>query len=233
MFENLKKWWKYEPPMYATSDEWDKFDQCFKENAPVRYFLNETVGDWFNKWVSWPIINPIREKWYALKCRILPWRQYNHIRIKTMGSTWHDKDYVMLHAMFQLLTDFVEKEKAWMMSTTEKYSDQKPSKWKKPFWRSRELGLKYLEWESELDQDPASALYGRPGWDANGNPSQSEVARQVIRLYTWWKDDYLNRKNLYEMEIATHEIQDKEHERYLEEQEALEMLVKIRTSLWT
>lgn len=34
----------------------------------------------------------------------------NKLRIKTLDKGWSDKDNVMLHACFQLLTDFVEKE---------------------------------------------------------------------------------------------------------------------------
>src|SRR5574341_2025046 len=32
------------------------------------------------------------------------------LRIRTLKAGWHDKDEVMLHAAFQLLTDFVEQE---------------------------------------------------------------------------------------------------------------------------
>jgi len=34
------------------------------------------------------------------------------LHIKTLSGDWCDKDLVMLHACFQLLTDFVEQEKA-------------------------------------------------------------------------------------------------------------------------
>ena len=33
-----------------------------------------------------------------------------HIKITTLEKGWHDKDEVLLHAVFQLLVDFVEKE---------------------------------------------------------------------------------------------------------------------------
>jgi len=33
------------------------------------------------------------------------------LKIHTLEKGWCDKDYVMLHAMFQLLVDFVEQEK--------------------------------------------------------------------------------------------------------------------------
>jgi hypothetical protein len=33
------------------------------------------------------------------------------LKIKTLSNKWHDKDEILLHAAFQLLTDFVEEEK--------------------------------------------------------------------------------------------------------------------------
>jgi len=33
------------------------------------------------------------------------------LKIKTLDNEWHDKDNVILHAVFQLLADFMEKEK--------------------------------------------------------------------------------------------------------------------------
>lgn len=35
---------------------------------------------------------------------------YNSLKIKTIGRGWYDKDGVMLHAVMQLIVDFVEKE---------------------------------------------------------------------------------------------------------------------------
>ena len=34
-----------------------------------------------------------------------------YLKIHTLEKGWCDKDYIMLHAVFQLLVDFVEKEK--------------------------------------------------------------------------------------------------------------------------
>ena len=33
-----------------------------------------------------------------------------YLKVQTLGKGWHDKDGVLLHAAFQLLVDFVEKE---------------------------------------------------------------------------------------------------------------------------
>ncbi len=43
------------------------------------------------------------------KDRIIKHMKYH--KIKTLGKGWHDKDEILLHAVFQVLTDFVEQEK--------------------------------------------------------------------------------------------------------------------------
>jgi hypothetical protein len=40
----------------------------------------------------------------------------NILKIETLGSDWCDKDTVMLHACFQLLTDCIQKEKLFEMT---------------------------------------------------------------------------------------------------------------------
>lgn len=51
----------------------------------------------------------VRDWYYETKCYFFP---YNVIRVKTIKRTWTDRSEVLLHAPFQILVDFVEKE--WM-----------------------------------------------------------------------------------------------------------------------
>lgn len=46
--------------------------------------------------------------YYAIKDRIFP---HNVIKIKTLNCHWHDRDYLLIHSMFQVLNDYVDKEK--------------------------------------------------------------------------------------------------------------------------
>lgn len=46
---------------------------------------------------------------YWLKCRF--WYKYNVLKIQTLPYTWSDRDSVLVHAMMQILKDFVKKEK--------------------------------------------------------------------------------------------------------------------------
>lgn len=46
---------------------------------------------------------------YWIKCRL--WYRYNVLKIKTLPPTWCDRDHLICHAMFQILDDFITKEK--------------------------------------------------------------------------------------------------------------------------
>jgi len=49
------------------------------------------------------------EVWYRLKCFLF--KRYTTVKPKTLPyHTWVDRDVLLLHTMFQILTDFVEQE---------------------------------------------------------------------------------------------------------------------------
>jgi hypothetical protein len=49
-----------------------------------------------------------------------------HLKISTLPSAkyWHDRDSIMLHACFQILVDFVEKEDGLNQWCAEDYKEQ-------------------------------------------------------------------------------------------------------------
>jgi hypothetical protein len=65
----------------------------------------------------------------------------NKLKIKTINATWCDKDTVMLHACFQLLTDFIEDEKPfenkieWSISK-EKQGAKKEIEFLNSWWKN-------------------------------------------------------------------------------------------------
>jgi hypothetical protein len=91
-------------PDAGTVEEWDKFEEDARKHHPVRFFLSWTLPIRLSR--TWRQL--VREPWYWLKCRL--WHQYNVVRIQTLPPTWNDRDEVMLHACFQCLVDFIEKE---------------------------------------------------------------------------------------------------------------------------
>jgi hypothetical protein len=120
---------------------------------------------------------------------MLMWIRYrttdkHHIVKLGLNPGYHDTDEKILYAIFSIINDFVEIEKAHM----QRISERTPFL-KKPFRvrkRSRELGLKYLDWEISL---PRENLL-----DENGNIQefsclhQAEVAEKIKEIYLWWND---------------------------------------------
>jgi hypothetical protein len=115
--------------------------------------------------------------------------RYNCIEIQTLSNDWYDSDTRMLHANFQLLADFIEIEKAHIQGSVEKLLPKNyfARLWHSVFrrnYRSRELGLKYLDWELAIPEE-----------GLNGCPGQAAAAKELKELYLWWKDTYSNRKD--------------------------------------
>jgi hypothetical protein len=79
-----------------------------------RWWRNLTYCDWFPysiKKVYYGIV-PYNYRpgqlWYKTKC--FCWHRYSTVRPKGMGHTWCDRDHLLVETMFQILSDFVEKE---------------------------------------------------------------------------------------------------------------------------
>lgn len=50
----------------------------------------------------------LHDIWYRIKCKL--WYRYNVVKVRTLPPTWVDRDTLLVHAMFQILDDFVNKE---------------------------------------------------------------------------------------------------------------------------
>ena len=55
------------------------------------------------------LIYRLQNAWYWLKCRL--WHRYNVVVCRALSPTWHDRDYLLVYAAFQILEDFVTKER--------------------------------------------------------------------------------------------------------------------------
>ena len=67
------------------------------------------------------------------------------LKIQTLDSRWHDKDNVMLHAAFQCLVDFIEKEKPdeivdWEGTGSEAYTAWNEMNVLYAWWKARPAG---------------------------------------------------------------------------------------------
>jgi len=174
---------------------WAKWDNELKARRPVAYFVTETLPDWLEKPAEW-IVDPIYNVSYYLRNRFV--RRTHMIHTDLQKGVWHEYETRILHGMFTELVDFVEVEQAWHTCV---WDDTARTKYRMPWWRDNWLfywrdwrcaaaGVDYLKWCMTLD-DPALPVQDR-------NPSQAEHAREVITLYTWWKDIRATRRDDWE-----------------------------------
>ncbi len=122
------------------------------------------------------------------------------LRIETLEKGWCDKDRVMLHAAFQLLVDFVEKEKpgeivdwghdpehqhAWqeIQALYEWWTRTRPAR-KDPL---EEKGLKRppIRWKKV----PGSDLSQLVDYDRKNYPEYEDAVAQHQRLENEWHDE--------------------------------------------
>ena len=59
-------------------------------------------------WKIWPHCLRPSEMWYNFKC--WAWHRYSTIRCRELPHTWSDRRTLLLHASFQILTDFIDGE---------------------------------------------------------------------------------------------------------------------------
>jgi hypothetical protein len=170
----ITKWASMGRPYSAEWGQWDSVNARCRKQYPIRWFVLETLPDWFGAYVSRPISAVV---WW-IKYRTTD--RYHVLNIRSLPPGYADADTRLLHAAFSILVDFVEIEKAWMQRICGVKS--------KVLWRRTrcfrqrhrdpQSGMQYLEWEAGLD-NAAIPLEER-------NSAQAEAAREVILLYTWW-----------------------------------------------
>jgi hypothetical protein len=247
----------------GTGEDWENYDKYLKNQWPkANAFFNVlySIDSFFRR---------IRRLWkdkvyYPIRYRIID--KY-HIVKTDLKPNYYDKDTIMLHACFSLLVDYVEKECAWMYELNEQ-SEQRSNNqtynslldrvkglWnlylRRKCWKPNEKqGLAYLDWASSLTLDEG---WGIASDDPHyGQPSQQALyAREIKQLYLWWKHEYANRIDPYDMydhndfsdkepcflgcpysRTAAKLIQDTEDKYIREEEEMLIRLMKIRKGLW-
>ena len=249
----FKAWMNYNPPRSLSATGWRLFNEEYKEEAPVRY--------WVSKTFRYKIQLPVKWKIESISSYIR-YRTYDkyHVLNTGLAPDYYAIDQQMLHVNFQLLKDFVEVETAWQAHymSGEHRNEKKwwqsliPRLIRKNRFRRPELGVKHFEWASTLD-DPALPAHERCD-------HQAIAAREILELYHWWVDqrpsrkeidlppyshqglgslaslddrfdqtatDYVLHKQAYDQSSNQEEFWDKEDEGMLIR------LIKIRKHLWT
>jgi hypothetical protein len=126
-----------------------------------------------------PIIKAYREVRYQLRCLFFP---HNVIKLSHVSRGWHDRDYLMYHACFQLLVDFVELEqlfRSWGDKRVKRHTNRQEM-------REFVYGLITPEGKAEYYGDWYDDEM-KKFTDANLEAKYSNDA-EILRLYEWYKD---------------------------------------------
>ena len=198
-----------------------------------------------------PIIKAYREVRYKLRCLFFP---HNVIKLSQVSRGWHDRDYLMYHACFQLLVDFVELEqpfKDWGTKSVKRHTNRQEMR----------------EFVYKLDTPEGKAAYYAEWYDDEMKRfTDDNIAAkysndaEILRLYEWYKDkgynfDYEKYRKLtgtrlkmkrgngtfgFEREetgepkvITVAEMREIQEEHEITVKANLQRLIDIRETLWT
>jgi len=130
----------------------------------------------------------LQQKLATAQRQVAALKSYNYIRIPTIENKWCDRDVVIMHAVFTVLTEFVEKEwngKADLYSK-EDYrcctTKAERELLKKQNKEKKELFGLYLWWKNEFPK-----LQDDPMWHIKGYKIETNKAMRVLELrgYLW------------------------------------------------
>jgi len=238
----------YNPPYALGCKGWRLFNDEFEKKAPIRYFITERLPSFFSP-IKYLFVNATDYVRY---------RTYNRYFMIDTGLEpgYYEIKHKMLHGMFNLLKDFVEKEQAWSFQC---WNSQHSLNWKERriplyyelFYRKPEYGVQYLEWAATLD-DPTLPVMQQ-------SIEQAVTSREILALYKWWTiirplrdeesdetyddqgfsmgpldDDFDHTAPDYVNYMKQRQMVDSLEQTWEEEDtEMLIRLVKIRSALWT
>lgn len=176
--------------------QWVSASNWFEVEYAIKRWLETTPPfSWINK-----------ARWWI---RYRTWDKY-HVIKTGLPPGYRDKDTILLYASFNLLVDFVEQECAWMSwCCSDIYQAEKPWYYPAQMWvkkNRQRLGIAHLNWECSIGNEP-------------GCEKQALAAKEIKKLYLWWKDYLLQ--------------EDWDQSSYEECTEMLSRLAKVRGKMWT
>lgn len=101
----------------------------------------------------------------------------NILKIKTLGKDWSDKDVVMLHACFQLLTDCIEQEKLYERTDWNHNEEYKQAK--------KEIDELYTWWKSRVKTELENLM--NPSLEKDQYEEDNEMLIRLVKVrgYLW------------------------------------------------
>ncbi len=185
----------------GTGKEWSEWEKAAKAKYPIRWWIAEEGLDHLQDVWCW-IPERLNDVRYYINNR---WVTRTHALTAhpqdIKPGTWCDVGNRFLPCLFNELVDFVEIEQAWhhCMWDEESRKKYRTPWWRKGWlrlrtWRCPEAGIAYLEWAKTLTNKD----FIQEG--EKEEPSyQAKAAKEILELYTWWKEIYPKRPDPYDV----------------------------------
>jgi hypothetical protein len=185
-------------PGALTSKGWRDWNAMAKAAHPIRYWLADEGLDYLQRFFYY-----IPDKLYGLKYYINNrWVTRTHALTAHPSNIprgeWRDLGSRFLPCLYNELVDFVEVELAWWHIA---WSDRNErNKYDAPFWatgwfrwrtwRCPQAGLDNLAWQMTLTNEE----FLEDDQKHLAEPTYQAInAKEILELYTWWKEVYPNR----------------------------------------
>lgn len=223
---------------------WGMREKKLKRHFPIRYWMWETVPDFYRDNVThrWRKTR----NWFRYRFK----DRYDVVQLE-LPKDYHEPDTRLLHANFQILKDFVEIELASMHGAVEEDDAPKDEvgtflqAFGKKFRRNRrqqlrqpEKGLAHLDWEirDTIGQQQSSALEKKEIylWWTQTRPNRADYGSALFREPGEEPNEDLgtifNRPYNKQISDMRNKLEQFYHD---EDEEMLIRLIKIRHTLWT
>jgi hypothetical protein len=186
----------------GTGKEWRLWEEEAKNTHPIRYWIVEEGLDAVQNFVNWPAdkLNDIR---YYVNNR---WVSRSHSLTAhpkdIRPGQWCDTGNRFLPCLFNELVDFVEVEQAWHhVLWDEKARKEYQVPWYRRgwlrwrTWRCPEAGIAHLKWAMTLTDAEFKDL---EAGEVPESTYQAKAAKEILELYTWWKEVYPKRPDVHD-----------------------------------
>jgi hypothetical protein len=218
----IRKFYIPEFARFRSIGGYEKYCRRMKKSFPVRWFISDSLPDFWHFKVKQPYYNV--RAWYRYR-----FTEKYHIVKLDVKPGYMDPDDRILHVNFQILKDFVEIELGAMHDASEAKDNGKIlgsfsklyRKYKKKNIRNPEGGVQYLDWEIA----------------ESGSSHQAHAAAEKKAIYLWWTEERPNRLDVYDNPYMDNETNYRAMNRlesfyYEQDQEMLKRLIDIRSSIW-
>lgn len=206
---------KYDwPKPYAMSwSGWKKWKKDMKEKYPVRYFIRETLEDWWSRYWTWGIVRRFKDIYWWFMHRLHPKHRY-HVIDTGLKPNYYDPDTLIFEGVFKLLCDFVEYQKKYDVIDWE--ADEPHSK----AWKEM---CELYDWYKEI----------RPHREEEFEKRRPEPMRDFGDFFNDEEDiDPEKKRKRDEYSKYLREYTDAEASWYKEDEDQLIRIIKLREYLW-